>query len=80
MRVAEGGHHVSREKIIERRARSLKQLPWFLAHADGAWIFDNSGSTPRLIATKADDKIEVSGSAMPEIREAARLARTQDVE
>ena len=42
IRVPKGGHHVDEVKIIERRARSLGQLPWFLDHADWAAIYDNS--------------------------------------
>ncbi len=70
MRVADGGHNVAKRKIIERRERSLQQLPWFIEHADGAWIFDNSGSKPRLIGTKIDGKIELDPAALPEIRKA----------
>jgi predicted ABC-type ATPase len=69
MRVADGGHNVAKRKIIERRERSLQQLPWFIEHADGAWIFDNSGK-PRLIGTKIDGKIELDPTALPEIRKA----------
>src|ERR1051325_11557202 len=50
--VAKGGHDVPSDKIIERRQRSLDQLPWFLAQADDAWLFDNSNAKPRLIGTK----------------------------
>jgi predicted ABC-type ATPase len=70
IRVAEGGHDVAERKIIERRERSLQQLPWFLEHADGAWLFDNSGTKPRLIGTKINGKIELDPSALPEIRNA----------
>jgi predicted ABC-type ATPase len=70
IRVAEGGHHVAKRKIIERRERSLQQLPWFLEHADGAWLFDNSGTKPRLIGTKLKGNIALDASAMPEIRNA----------
>jgi len=73
LRVADGGHNVPKNKILERRARSLQQLPWFLEHADGAWLFDNSGTKPRLIGTKIAGKIEVDRTAMPEIKYAASL-------
>jgi predicted ABC-type ATPase len=45
-RVGQGGHDVPVEKIRQRWHKSLERLPWFLAHADSAWIFDNSGSDP----------------------------------
>jgi predicted ABC-type ATPase len=71
MRAANGGNDVSKDKIVERRARSLQQLPWFLAKADGAWLFDNSGTKPRLIGTKLDGVIDIHPSAMPEVEVAA---------
>jgi len=41
-RIAKGGHAVPEHKIVERYARSLDQLPWFLEQADQASVFDNS--------------------------------------
>lgn len=73
LRVAKGGHDVPTEKIRERRGRSLQQLPWFLAQADDAWLFDNSDERPRLIGTKSKGKIKLKSSALPEIRNAAEL-------
>ncbi len=55
LRVARGGHHVEADKIRERYQRSLEQLPWFLQAADRAYIFDNSGADPRLVAEKGPD-------------------------
>ena len=55
MRVARGGHDVPHEKIVARFQRSLDQLPWFLDHAERAYIFDNSGAEPRLVAEKLED-------------------------
>ena len=49
LRVRKGGHNVPRAKIFQRRERSLQQLPWFLKHCDLAWVFDNSGATPRQL-------------------------------
>lgn len=74
LRVAKGGHDVPKDKIVERRERSLAQLPWFLAQTDEAWLFDNSGASPELIGSKSDGKIKLKSSALPEIKEAARLA------
>ena len=77
IRVAKGGHSVPNEKIVERRAKSLAQLPWFLAQADDAWIFDNSGDRPELIAAKRHGQIAVEPNALAEIKDAVLLARTQ---
>ncbi len=38
LRVAKGGHAVPERKIVDRHARSLHQLPWFLEQADRAWL------------------------------------------
>lgn len=73
LRVAKGGHDVPSEKISERREKSLQQLPWFLAHADDAWLFDNSDEKPQLIGTKSKGKIKLTSAALPEIRKAASL-------
>jgi predicted ABC-type ATPase len=77
LRVAKGGHDVPSEKILERRERSLAQLPWFLGQADDAWLFDNSGEKPRLIGTKSKGKIKLTSTALPEIRKAANLVGSQ---
>lgn len=74
LRVAKGGHDVPSDKILERRERSLNQLPWFLAQADDAWIFDNSNAKPRKIGTKANGQIKLTSAALPEIQRAAKLA------
>jgi predicted ABC-type ATPase len=73
LRVAKGGHDVPSEKILERRERSLAQLPWFLAQADDAWLFDNSGERPQLMGTKRRGKITLRPSALPEIKKAVEL-------
>lgn len=52
IRVAKGGHDVPAEKIVQRRERSLDQLPWFFREADRALIFDNSGAEPKLVAKR----------------------------
>jgi predicted ABC-type ATPase len=77
IRVADGGHRVAKRKIIERRERSLQQLPWFLEHADGAWIFDNSGSKPHRIGTKINGNITLDPAALPEIRKAVEQVGTR---
>lgn len=72
LRVRKGGHAVPEQKIVERYARSLEQLPWFLNEADRAWLFDNSGAKPRLIGEKHDDVLILDENALPAIVEAAR--------
>lgn len=52
-RVAKGGHDVPPDKVRERRKRSFAQMPWFFANAERAWIFDNSGEHPRLVAERS---------------------------
>jgi predicted ABC-type ATPase len=67
LRVAQGGHAVDEERIRARRERSFRQLPWFLDQADRVLIFDNSGSTPRIIAQKAGGTIQIDSDAPTEI-------------
>lgn len=67
-RVNSGGHDVPKDKIIGRRARSLKQLPWFLKEAERALIYDNSGAKPKLIAEKTGATIHLDPDALPEIK------------
>ena len=81
LRVAKGGHDVLPEKIVARYARSLEQLPWFFAQADKALIFDNSedapNATPRLIAQKTANRIDLDTDALPQIVEAVRIAAAE---
>jgi predicted ABC-type ATPase len=69
LRVAKGGHDVADAKVRQRRLRSLQQLPWFLEQADRAWLFDNSGSKPQLMAAKNGGVIEVYPSVLTEVAE-----------
>jgi predicted ABC-type ATPase len=82
LRVAKGGHDVPPDKIRERYGRSLKQLPWFLAQADKALVFDNSedapNATPRLIAEKKANRIEIDPDALPQIVDAVQTAAADD--
>ena len=54
-RFKKGGHDVPEDKIRERRTKSFEQLKWFFKEADKAYIFNNSGSEPRLVAYKTDE-------------------------
>ena len=58
-RVAKGGHPVSPEKIVERYYRSLDLLLPAIKQSDRAYLFDNSGDEPRLLAEITDGR-EVS--------------------
>ena len=53
LRVAEGGHDVPETKVRSRRARSFEQLAWFAEHVDQLFIFDNSGASPTLLASRS---------------------------
>jgi predicted ABC-type ATPase len=66
-RVQKGGHDVPVEKILDRRVRSLQQLPWFLEQADTAWLYDNSGAKPRLMGAKEGSTLTLEPDALPEI-------------
>jgi predicted ABC-type ATPase len=77
LRVAKGGHAVPKTKIIERRERSLDQLPWFLQNCDKAWLYDNSGASPQLVGVKSGGVIELDDAVLPEIRKAAESIRTR---
>lgn len=76
MRVAKGGHHVPRNKIIERHHRSLDQLPWFLNEADRAWIFDNSGAKPKKIGEKERGEVWVDEDAIEDVLAAVKKIAT----
>jgi predicted ABC-type ATPase len=77
IRVARGGHDVSEDKIRLRYTRSLAQMPWFLEAADRAWVYDNSGASPDLIARKEDGVLTVLPKAMPGFLEAIKALPTQ---
>lgn len=77
LRVKKGGHAVPEDKILERRAKSLEQLPWFLDHADQAWLYDNSGATPRLIGEKRAGVVTLDEDALIPVFEAVRKIQTE---
>lgn len=72
IRVKKGGHDVPEESVRKRWSRSLEQMPWFLAMADRAWIFNNSGESPVLIGQKSGGVVNVDPSAPEFIRAAVR--------
>jgi len=76
-RVAKGGHAVPEDKIVERYARSLDQLPWFLDQADAASLFDNSGSGPHQIGEKKAGVIAVDPNGLPQVLAAVQKIGTK---
>ena len=56
VRVAKGGHPVAQAKIVERYRRSLALLRPALKLTDRAYIFDNSGTEPVLVAEVLNGK------------------------
>jgi predicted ABC-type ATPase len=75
-RVKKGGHAVPEDKIVERYARSLGQLPWFLDQADEAWLLDNSDASPKLMGRKRDGVITLDPAALPQVVAAVEKIRT----
>jgi predicted ABC-type ATPase len=76
LRVRKGGHDVAESDIRRRHGRSLQQLPWFLEQADRAWIYDNSGATPKRIGEKVDGVITLDRRAILAIVDAVRSIET----
>ncbi len=77
-RVAQGGHHVSPDRVAARWHRSLAQLPWFVQRANCCFVFDNSdenpANPPRLIAESLAGRVVIhEPKAIPELSEALRL-------
>lgn len=64
-RVAEGGHDVPPDKVVDRRRRSFEQLVWFLDQADVAFVFDNSTAEPELLVSKTVAEPPVRHGRLP---------------
>lgn len=56
-RVAQGGHNVNRDKIVERYSRSLELLSEAVGYANRAYIFDNSSAEKVWIAEGTDGEV-----------------------
>lgn len=78
LRVRKGGHDVPEASIRRRYENSLKQMPWFLDQADRAWLFDNSGATPRLIGEKEAGVVTLDRAALPRAVEAVEQVRSNN--
>lgn len=64
-RVQLGGHDVDSNKVKERYARTMNQLLLAIKIADSAYIFDNSGSKPKMIAQKEAGTLKTLGDFVP---------------
>lgn len=68
IRLAQKGHGVSPEVIRNRYYKSLENLKEAVSHTDRAFLFDNSGKDPKLLAEITDGKevnLEVDASELP---------------
>jgi hypothetical protein len=55
-----------------------RQRPRFAPHSEReAWLYDNSGATPRLVGKKQDGEITLDEDALPAVVEAARKIQTE---
>ena len=64
-RVEQGGHDVKEDKVKERYARTMSLLLDAMKIADNAYIFDNSGSEPKMIAQKESGILKTLGGYTP---------------
>ena len=65
-RVKKKGHHVDRDKIVSRYARTLDSLFDAVRLVNRAFLFDNSSDAPQLIAEVEQGKrIEFKTTTIP---------------
>lgn len=75
LRVAKGGHSVPADKVADRRSRSFQEFGWFFWEADQAWVYDNSGAEPKLVAWKDNvGRAFLSGALLTELSLALGLS------
>ena len=65
VRVRQSGHPVPDDKVVDRYRRSLALLPAPLAHADRAYLFDNSAKAHRLVAEYAGGRLTTLSEDVP---------------
>lgn len=66
-RVAAGGHPVATDKIIDRYYRSLELAKTAIRLTDRAYLFDNSGTEPQLIAEITNGReVELQTEQVPQ--------------
>lgn len=71
-RVRRGGHDVPHDRLAPRWKRSIELLPWFVAHSDVCWVYDNTDTSecvpPLLIAQGTCGEMTIHDrNAIPEI-------------
>lgn len=76
-RVAAGGHHIPAADIERRYPRSLANLPQAVAIADRAWLLDNTGRRPRLVASLERHQVKGVSQDMPKWARAAKVPALQ---
>ena len=64
-RVAQGGHPVGEDKIVNRYYRTMGYLYEALKIADEAYLFDNSAGEPKMFAVKRQGEITVLSDYIP---------------
>jgi predicted ABC-type ATPase len=62
-RVAQGGHAVEPDAIRDRYAKTMSLLGAALDHADQAKIYDNSSTTPMVVAVKQGAELDLHNPA-----------------
>jgi predicted ABC-type ATPase len=72
LRVAKGGHDVPEERVRARYGRWRNFRGSF--GADRAWVFNNSGATPRLISEKRDGRPVFAAGVLSQIVDALAAA------
>lgn len=65
LRVASGGHQVSKVDTDRRYPQVMANLPQALDRADLAWMFDNSGRSRQLHLTKAKGELRQESASLP---------------
>ncbi len=81
-RVVLGEHDVPTDKIVERYYRSLELLGQALEHAKRAYLFDNSGTEPVLLAELTPEKkliLKVDPQILPEWFKKWVLPRNEEI-
>ncbi len=62
-RVTEGGHDVPEDKLRERYARSMQNLPLLAECSDELYVYDNSGAHPSLALSIIDEDLFLTAEA-----------------